>query len=152
MKSFGCDPTSKQYCLTARLSKEGVSCARCSNTISLWLQRVVPEGIQEVTHAFESIGHIAHLNLRDALLPYKHIIGQVSVAAASLQSHWYLATCALLQYGPISQCTHTFYTTHAAQLLQVILDKNPAIKTVVNKVNFPVDCYFRLHKRSCNSY
>ncbi|KAL3139888.1 hypothetical protein ABBQ38_004182 [Trebouxia sp. C0009 RCD-2024] len=56
------------------------------------IRRVVPEGIQEVTHAFESIGHIAHLNLRDALLPYKHIIGQV------------------------------------------ILDKNPAIKTVVNKV------------------
>lgn len=47
-------------------------------TITYQLQRVVPEDIGEVTHAFESIGHIAHLNLRDALLPYKHIIGQVS--------------------------------------------------------------------------
>ena len=46
-------------------------------TITCQLQRVVPESIGEVTHAFESIGHIAHLNLRDALLPYKHIIGQV---------------------------------------------------------------------------
>ena len=46
-------------------------------TITCQLQRVVPEDIGEVTHAFESIGHIAHLNLRDGLLPYKHIIGQV---------------------------------------------------------------------------
>ena len=41
------------------------------------VQRIVPQNVQEIPHAFESVGHIAHLNLRDDLLPYKHIIGQV---------------------------------------------------------------------------
>ena len=36
----------------------------------------MPEGC-EVPTSFESVGHIAHLNLKDELLPYKHIIGQV---------------------------------------------------------------------------
>ena len=42
--------------------------------------------------SFETVGHIAHLNLRDELLPYKHLVGQV------------------------------------------LLDKNPSIRTIVNKV------------------
>uniref|UniRef100_A0ACB8G693 tRNA (Guanine(37)-N1)-methyltransferase n=2 Tax=Sphaerodactylus townsendi TaxID=933632 RepID=A0ACB8G693_9SAUR len=42
------------------------------------LQAVLPEG-QEVTTAFSRIGHIAHLNLRDHQLPYKHLIGQVII-------------------------------------------------------------------------
>ena len=27
--------------------------------------------------SFETVGHIAHLNIRDELIPYKHLIGQV---------------------------------------------------------------------------
>lgn len=46
----------------------------------------------ELPSSFESVGHIAHLNLRDELLPHKQLIAQV------------------------------------------LLDKNPSIRTVVNKV------------------
>eukprot|EP00884_Botryococcus_braunii_P009386 jgi/Botrbrau1/18449/Bobra.0072s0032.2 len=55
------------------------------------LKKILGERV-EVPSSFETIGHIAHLNLREELLPYKHVIGQV------------------------------------------LLDKNPHIKTVVNKV------------------
>ena len=56
------------------------------------LTKVLPEGC-EVPSAFETIGHIAHVNLREPLMEYKHVIGQV------------------------------------------ILDKNPALRTVVNKTS-----------------
>lgn len=39
-------------------------------------QRILPPG-SEVPSAFETVGHIAHLNLREELLPWKHVIGQV---------------------------------------------------------------------------
>lgn len=40
------------------------------------LSQILPEGM-DIPSSFESVGHIAHLNLRDNQLPYKHIIGQV---------------------------------------------------------------------------
>lgn len=52
---------------------------------------MLPVGI-EVPSAFETVGHIAHLNLREEALPYKQLIGRV------------------------------------------ILDKNPKLRTVVNKL------------------
>lgn len=55
------------------------------------MQRLLPAGI-EVPSAFETVGHIAHLNLRDEALPYKKLIGEV------------------------------------------ILDKNPRLRTVINKL------------------
>ncbi|MXQ87377.1 hypothetical protein E5288_WYG001522 [Bos mutus] len=42
------------------------------------LRAVLPEG-QDVTSGFSRVGHIAHLNLRDHQLPYKHLIGQVMI-------------------------------------------------------------------------
>lgn len=40
------------------------------------LAQLLPAGM-EIPSSFESVGHIAHLNLRDCHLPYKHVIGQV---------------------------------------------------------------------------
>jgi tRNA G37 N-methylase Trm5 len=36
---------------------------------------VLPEG--EIPSSFETIGHIAHINLRDVHLPFKNLIGEV---------------------------------------------------------------------------
>ena len=40
------------------------------------LNELLPDGV-ETPRAFEAVGHIAHVNLRDEHLPYKHLIGQV---------------------------------------------------------------------------
>ncbi len=40
------------------------------------LRKLLPSNI-EVPSSFETIGHIAHLNLRDEQLPYKKIIADV---------------------------------------------------------------------------
>ncbi|KXZ45893.1 hypothetical protein GPECTOR_49g477 [Gonium pectorale] len=55
------------------------------------LKRLLPAGV-DAPSSFETIGHIAHLNLRDEQLPYRHVIGAV------------------------------------------LLDKNPHLRTVVNKL------------------
>lgn len=62
-----------------------------SMSLSEALSHLLPPHIRELPSSFETVGHIAHLNLRDELLPWKHVIGQV------------------------------------------LLDKNPKIKTVINK-------------------
>ena len=38
------------------------------------LRQILPEGC-EVPGSFETVGHIAHLNLRDELRDYRHVIG-----------------------------------------------------------------------------
>lgn len=40
------------------------------------LQRLLPEG-SEVPSSFEAVGDIAHMNLREELLPWKFVVGQV---------------------------------------------------------------------------
>ncbi len=47
------------------------------------LQKILPEGV-EIPASFESIGHIAHLNLREEVLQYKYIIGQVCMCCEAL--------------------------------------------------------------------
>ncbi len=48
-------------------------------TLEELLRTVVPPEL-ELPSAFESVGHIAHLNLRNELLPYKHAIGEAMLA------------------------------------------------------------------------
>ncbi len=40
------------------------------------LRELLPAEV-EVPSSFETVGHIAHLNLREQHLPYKNVIGQV---------------------------------------------------------------------------
>lgn len=40
------------------------------------LKGILPDGMTVPT-AYESVGHIAHLNLREEHLPFRHIIAQV---------------------------------------------------------------------------
>ena len=43
---------------------------------ALHRQALLPPGV-DVPASFETVGHIAHLNLRDELLPHKYVIGRV---------------------------------------------------------------------------
>lgn len=40
------------------------------------LRKMLPAGV-EVPGSFETVGHIAHLNLRDEVAEFKHMIGRV---------------------------------------------------------------------------
>ena len=46
-------------------------------TVDEALRRLLPSSIKELPSAFEVVGSIAHLNLRDEVLPYKYIVGKV---------------------------------------------------------------------------
>eukprot|EP01135_Chromosphaera_perkinsii_P004907 Nk52_evm12s304 gene=Nk52_evmTU12s304 len=67
------------------------------------LKACLPADIEEIPASFEKVGHIAHVNLRDDVLPYKYFVGTV------------------------------------------LLDKNPSIGMVVNKLD-SIDTTFRFFK------
>ena len=46
-------------------------------TVEQVLLRLLP--VKEVPSAFEIIGHLVHVNLRDDVLPFKHIVGKVII-------------------------------------------------------------------------
>ena len=49
-------------------------------SIEEMLKHYLPKEIGEIPSSFETVGHIAHVNLREQQLPYKHIIGEVFLA------------------------------------------------------------------------
>ena len=61
---------------TIRRSTHTVRICYDTFTVDEILRRVLPKSITEVPSSFETAGHLAHINLREDLLPYKHIIGQ----------------------------------------------------------------------------
>jgi len=49
------------------------------------LKQLLPAGV-EVPTSFECVGHIAHLNLKEEILPFKKIVGQVGGASVGLDT------------------------------------------------------------------
>lgn len=43
------------------------------------MRALLPTTIKEVPSGFEAVGHIAHLNLKEELMPYKNLIGKCPV-------------------------------------------------------------------------
>lgn len=55
------------------------------------LKQIVPAELELVT-SYEMVGHIAHMNLRDEILPYKHIIGQVILDVSYISRNIWVLT------------------------------------------------------------
>jgi len=61
-----------------RLGKHTISLSYDDWSAEEILKRMlVPCGIDEVPSSFEAVGHLAHVNLREEVLPYKFLIGKV---------------------------------------------------------------------------
>jgi len=99
------------------------------------LESLLPEGMLVPT-GFETVGHTAHLHLRDEHLPYKKLIAHVCCLIMLIKSYSrvykILHVCILFKYLPVfSICIRKLWST-----FQVVLVKNmPKIQTVVNKID-----------------
>jgi len=49
-------------------------------TAAFLLEQLLPQAVHPPPTAFETVGHVAHLNLRRPHVPYRHLIGQVLLA------------------------------------------------------------------------
>lgn len=67
----------------------------------------------------EQVGHVAHMNLREEHLPYKALIGEVRGDDQGGR----------LDLGSISAVSRPYLAQ------QVLLDKNPRLRSVVNKAD-----------------
>jgi tRNA (guanine37-N1)-methyltransferase len=90
------------------------------------LRPILPDGVPSIT-SFETIGHIAHVNLRDQQLPFKHQIGEAILL--------------------VSECSFFFFFFFNSKnpTFHFFLKKNPKLKTVVNKVE-SINTEFRTAK------
>ncbi|KAM4830456.1 tRNA (guanine(37)-N(1))-methyltransferase [Urocitellus parryii] len=84
-KMFTCDSfekaelsTLKQLNVNPQISKYSLELTYDNFKSEEILRAVLPKG-QDVISGFSRVGHIAHLNLRDHQLPFKHLIGQVMI-------------------------------------------------------------------------
>lgn len=60
-----------------RKSSQVISKSYSDRNVDEILRQILPSSIPELPAAFEIVGSIAHLNLRDGLLPYKYLVGKV---------------------------------------------------------------------------
>ncbi|GMH62965.1 hypothetical protein TL16_g03595, partial [Triparma laevis f. inornata] len=61
-----------------KLSTYTVTSDYSGMTVDAVLRKVIPESVtNEIPSSFESVGHLAHVNLRENVLPWKYIIGKV---------------------------------------------------------------------------
>jgi tRNA (guanine37-N1)-methyltransferase len=101
------------------------------------LRQVLPAGMT-IPSAFESVGHIAHLNLRNEHLPFRHVIAQVSTLNLNASEIYNIAVLLFLDYLCLQiPCGCTFsFLIHFVNFVQIVLEKNkPRIRTVVNKTD-----------------
>lgn len=87
--------------------------------------------LQEITTSFETVGHIAHMNLRDEQLAHKSLIGQVQTPQMST------SPCNYIEFDTTNPTRLTW-----ACRTQVILEKNKSLRTVVNKCS-SIDTVYR---------
>jgi tRNA G37 N-methylase Trm5 len=86
-------------------------------------QEILPEG-WEVPSSFETIGHIAHLNLRDEYAPYKHVIGQVR-PLSEFEACKAVFNCRSLQSTP--GCCQRFYVQRPRNSRGLLTEDNAIV-------------------------
>ena len=99
-------------------------------------QRLLPPGV-EVPSSFETVGHLAHLNLREELLPYKHLIGQVRERGAAL------CVCVRVKRRPHEPLVRPYMCTRCKCPAAGAAGQDPRLRTVVNKVRGRCACCAR---------
>ena len=80
------------------------------------LRALLPARITEVPTGFETAGHVAHLNLRDEVLPYKYLIGQVILDKHSGRLRSVVNKTATISDEENAEC-HRIYRTFPLEVL-----------------------------------
>ena len=64
-------------CCDASLTSHEIKLTYAHASVEEALRKLLPPGLPELPSAFETVGHIAHLNLREELVPFSRVIGRV---------------------------------------------------------------------------
>ena len=80
------------------------------------LKAVLPVATEEVPSRFETVGHIAHLNLPSGLAEYKYLIGKLSINSGMFLKNLCVCVCVCVLHLCTYVCTtvchaHTHITT-----------------------------------------
>jgi len=81
---------------TAELVEHSIDLNYDSFTLDDALRLVLPPDTPEIPTSFETVGHIAHVNLKQWLLPFKHIIGQMILDVRAFKHSNYYPLCSVM--------------------------------------------------------